>query len=267
MRRVIRAFGSCWFAVAAFTATGNPLRAQIAASATRPPSQAQSLSFAVASIRPSRDGEAHNEELLPDGFLLTAGSVRTLLGLFLDPARILYGSRLRNAPDWVLNDRFDVIAKVSPEDAADWQRETESGFESPAFKLALQKLLVERFKLQAQTVPIEVDGYALVMQRSGPKSKLVPETKLAGPDPEKQGSEDRPSITLPEMGVAMFHNEPLSELAAFISNLSPSLVEDRTGLAGSYDFAISDTLPLHPTPEEHDDLMRPDARWDLEPLG
>lgn len=271
MRHAVRPLSSCWYAVAAFTAlcglTGNSAYAQIAAAGTTSAAQTKSLSFEVASIRPSREGEAHNEQLLPDGFLLTNGSVRTLIGLVLDPTRILDGTRLRSAPNWVLTDRFDVIAKVSTEEAADWQRETTSGFESPAFTHALQHLLVERFKLQTHTVPIEVEGYALVLDRSGSKTKLVPADKMLAHDSAKSARENGPSMTVPEQGVVKFHNQPLSELAFFISNLSPYIVEDRTGLTGRYDFSISDRLPVHPTAEESEDLMLPDERWDLQPLG
>ena len=256
MRRLVSVLAGCSYAIGAFTTlgglTGSPSYAQMAAAGETPPAQAKSWLFEVASIRPSREDEQFDQQLLPDGFLLKNGSTRRLLGLVYDPTRVFDGTRLRNAPDWVRNEGVDVLAKVSTEEAADWQRETTSGYVSPAFKHALQQLLVQRFKLQAHIIPIEVDGYALVLERSGPKTKLVPVNKVR-PSPDTTAG-----IAILPGSVIQFHNQPLSELALFISNLSTSIVEDRTGVTERYDFSISDRLPVHPTAQESENLMLPD---------
>ncbi len=59
----------------------------------------------------------------------------------------------------------------------------------------------------------------------------------------------------------------MSELASYLGNLSDFRIEDRTGLAGTYDFSLSDRLPVHPTDEEREDFRLPTERWDLERLG
>lgn len=78
----------------------------------------------------------------------------------------------------MLNDRFDVNARVSTEKAGEWQRDTTSGYESAVFKHALEQLLADRFKLKAHTIPIEMDGYALEVERSGPTTKLISADKV-----------------------------------------------------------------------------------------
>ena len=266
MRHVVRALGSSWYAVAAFTAlcalTGNPFHTQIAAAGTTPPAPAKSILFEVASIKPGREDEPLVQQVLPDGFLLTGSSVTRLICLAYDRTLLFNNrNRLRNIPDWVRNDTVDVLAKVSTEEAADWQRETTSSLDSPTFKHALQQLLVERYKLQVHTIPIEADGYALVLKRFVPNAKLVQADKV------RTSPDNSPGMAILPGGVIRFHNQPLSGLALFISSLSPSIVEDGTGLSDSYDFSISDRLPVHPTAEESEDLMLPDERWDLEPLG
>ena len=264
MRSFVRVFITYLYAIATLTTFGglteNISYGQTAAGAI-PSAREKSLLFEVASIKPSFENEPFKQQVTPDGFLLRNGSVSRLLGLIYDPARLLRGTRLRNAPDWVRNDGVDISAKVSPEDAADWQRETTSGFGSPALAHALQQILVERYKLQAHTIPIEVDGYTLVVERSGPKTNLVTADKVR-PSPDTIASE----VVLPG-GIIKFHNQPLSKLALFIGNLSSSIVEDRTGLTDRYDFSISDRLPTHPTAQESEDLTRPEDRWDLKPLG
>ena len=174
---------------------------------------------------------------------------------------------MANAPDWVSKDKVDVIAKVSAEDAPEWERERTTTWDGPPFKHALQELLADRYKLQAHTIPVEVDGYALVVKKSVRGTKLVPADKVQPQDPGKPAPENSPSMVILPDGVIQFHNESLAELALWLSPLSDSLIEDRTGLTGRYDFSVRDLQPVHPAEEDREYYRQPTERWDLEPLG
>jgi uncharacterized protein (TIGR03435 family) len=250
----------CWLA-------GSACQAQVSLPSATASAQERPVVFETASIRPSRDGEPFDQQLLADGFLLRDGSVRRLLCLAYFSVNFTDGSRLRSVPDWVRNDLFDVLAKVSTEDAATWQRETASGWDSPALKNALQALLAERYKLKAHIVNVEEDGFALVVNNSGRATSLVSSRRVQ-PQPSAKPYPDDGStfVTLPDFSL-QFRNQPLSKLALAITSLSGFLVEDRTGLAGSYDFLVGDKLPVPATEQEREDYRLPTERWDLEPLG
>lgn len=272
MSRFIRTLSKCSCVIAAFTMpcglAGSSSPAQIAAAHAAAPAPAKPILFEIASIKPSRENDQGVQQFLPDGFLIRGRSVRYLICLAYYPLDFYVVQLIRNAPDWVVHDQFDVLAKVSTEDAPEWQRETTSSWDSPAFKHALQALLAERFKLQAHSIPIEEDGFALVVKHSARKTKLIPAAKGLTQDSAHSSSDNTPSITMPELDVIQFRNEPLSKLADSITSLSNGLiVEDRTGLTGRYNFSVSDRLPIRTTAEEQEDYRLPSQRWDVEPLG
>lgn len=252
---------------------GKPARAQTAVDCTALRSQGKLISFEVASMRPSRIDESFDLKVLPDGFLFRGGGLGFLIRLAYDPEWRGGQKHLINAPDWMSHKYFTLLAKVSPEDAAEWQRETSAhrdrDLDSPMLACALQQLLVERCKLKLHTVPIEADGFALIVAPAGIKKGLQPTEKerpgdAMGPPPESSEG----VVFLSEKVAALrFQREPVSDLARYLSQLSTFKVEDKTGLDGDYNFTVRDNMPIHPTAEESEDYHLPTQRWDLEPLG
>ena len=273
MQRFIRDASKFLFTVAALaTLCGlawSSSHAQVAATRTTTPARTKPILFETASIRPSREDEAFDQRVLPDGFLLRNSAIARLIWFAYCPSGLhgVRGTYVANAPDWVSKDKVDVIAKVSAEDAPEWERERTTTWDGPPFKHALQELLADRYKLQAHTIPVEVDGYALVVKKSVRGTKLVPADKVQPQDPGKPAPENSPSMVILPDGVIQFHNESLAELALWLSPLSDSLIEDRTGLTGRYDFSVRDLQPVHPAEEDREYYRQPTARWDLEPLG
>jgi uncharacterized protein (TIGR03435 family) len=172
------------------------------------------LRFEVASVRPAKPGQGpHGTPLVISHGRVTLddASLRQIIGHAYGVQRV----RVLNCPSWSDSEGFDVIAKAENSDATQDQ-----------IRQMLQTLLVERFKLAAHREKREMQMYALVVAKNGPK--------LRGAAPgEKGGLDDRP-------GRLVFQKTPISSLAALLANILNTPVEDMTGLKGLYDF----TLPV-----------------------
>jgi uncharacterized protein (TIGR03435 family) len=93
----------------------------------------------------------------------------------------------------------------------------------PALQPRMQRLLEQRFHLAVHKEEKEFDGYALTVAKSGPK--LRPTT----------GSSETGSIYPGGLRLA---NMPLAGFASMIRSTVGSPVEDRSGIAGNYDFEM-----------------------------
>jgi uncharacterized protein (TIGR03435 family) len=117
-------------------------------------------------------------------------------------------------PDWVNSAPFDIQAEAEDPSIA-----TQAQLLS-----MLQRLIADRFKLRLHTEPREVQGFALVVAKNGPK--LKPATG------DYSGSRgDLLSISAT--------NAPVAELANMISRRVGGPVIDHTGLTGGYEFSLS----------------------------
>jgi uncharacterized protein (TIGR03435 family) len=121
-------------------------------------------------------------------------------------------------------------------------------------RLMLQRLLADRFKLVAHRITKELQGYALVVAKNGPKIKTATALKEAPPMPEyiKGGTsalfegqilvskEGRGTAAITGRGVSM------SLLADTLSETLGTFVLDRTGMTGNYYFGfkfLKDSAP------------------------
>lgn len=126
---------------------------------------------------------------------------------------------IANESSWMNSELFDVDAvAASPETTT----------RKDLFAM-LQVLLADRFKLQLHRDHKEVQGYALVVAKNGPKLKAN-----AGGD--EHGSL-LPSISAPFEWEGK--NIPLSGLASSLSGLLEAPIVDKTGLAGRYNFTLT----------------------------
>lgn len=147
---------------------------------------------------------------------LDAGMI-SLLG---DPLTVVlaeaYGVKMDQitGPSWLEGDCFSIVAKM-PEGATKEQR--------PAM---LRALLIERFKLVAHKDTRSSSGYALLVDKNGPKLKAT------APDS-------------PSAGRVAFSSSSIKgsmSIASLVRSLSHELklpVEDLTGLKGRYDIDVS----------------------------
>lgn len=124
-------------------------------------------------------------------------------------------------PSWLDADCFDIIAKI-PEGAIADQR--------PAM---LQALLAERFKLTAHKEVRPSPGYALVVDKDGPKFKE------SDPNSNFMGRLPAGVIRLRRGGGGVKASMTMELLARYLSNSTHHPVEDLTGLKGKYDIDLS----------------------------
>jgi uncharacterized protein (TIGR03435 family) len=183
------------------------------ANAQNAPAQPQ---FEVASVKRA-DQCRFNTSIDP-------GSV-ALLGVPLKPV-LMEAFKVRTdqieGPSWLETECFDISAKL-PEGATRDQL--------PAM---LQALLAERFKLVAHKEDRPRSGYALVVDKGGPKCKEDdPNTNFMGP-----GHAGQMFIGRAGHG-ALKGVMTMATLAANLSRQGYGPVEDLTGLTGKYDIELT----------------------------
>jgi uncharacterized protein (TIGR03435 family) len=151
-----------------------------------------------------------------------------------------------SAPDWLDDVHFEIVAKVP------------RGATKEQFRLMLQTLLAERFKLTLHREKKDMPGYQLLVAKNGPKLKESmedPESNAdaAGPPPLPAGppkmDKDGYPILPHRQGTMMFmgigrarmqaEKETLEHFATQLSGLVGKPVTDATGLKGKYDFTLT----------------------------
>ena len=203
------------------------MRAEIAiglavlASATLACSTASAQSFAVASIKPSReevkfehDGKT---ETSPGNLRMQDVTVSTCI-------KWAYGvqdSQI-SGPEWLQSQHYDIVAKADAPVAED------------QMKLMLRTLLADRFKLSFHLQSKEVRSYALTVAKGGHKL-------------HESASDAKPSRQNSAMGT-IAKATTMKEFADFIAGPLQTPVVDMTGLSGRYDFVL-DFTPYLPDGE------------------
>ena len=168
-----------------------------------------------------------------------------LVGMSADPSIVRYGNlTLRDAirgaykvrdfqivgPDWMSTARFNVDAKLPPGSSTDQIPEM------------FQALLEERFGLTWRREPKEMEVYALLVGKDGPKLK-TPETKT-GNQPMAMGTDGKPRPLVGFGGSASAvtvtaPNASLLTLVGVTSRFTKRPIVDETGIEGQYDFTLT----------------------------
>jgi uncharacterized protein (TIGR03435 family) len=193
---------------------------------------AASAQFEVISIKRNTSLGGGGIRSLPDGTLImTNQPIRSIiLGASPVPVREVVG-----LPDWVNTERYDVTAK--PPAGATREQRSEM----------MRNLFAERMMLAAHVETRERDTFALVVARSdgrlGPQ--LTPSTLDCGPRPP--GTPPPPPPSLPSateaqsrcgglfgQGSIVSGGITIDQLLPSLSSLAGRLVNNRTGLQGSY---------------------------------
>jgi len=200
---------------------------------------AQKLAFEAASIKPAKansdrsSGNCHGSDskfppsdlmamqIPPLGRCVFSGATLHVL------VRTAYGAEFQggidnlifNEPSWMKSELFDV-------DAVAASPETTTRMDLFAM---LRELLADRFKLQLHRDHKEVQGYALVVAKNGPKLK-------ADTNGDEYGS-FLPSTSTPFEWEGK--NTRLSVLAGSLASLLQAPIVDKTGLAGRFNFILT----------------------------
>lgn len=150
-----------------------------------------------------------------------------------------------SGPAWMRTTRLIISAKIP------------TGATEEQFRLMLQDLLIERFKLTFHREKKEMPTYDLVVAKNGPKVKESSEAPPLGdpnaykppPGPSKKDKDGFPIIPpedpRPMMSamegprwVQRFGHRSMEQLAGYVATLVDRPVEDSTGLKGKYDFTL-----------------------------
>ncbi|HVW07939.1 MAG TPA: TIGR03435 family protein [Bryobacteraceae bacterium] len=174
--------------------------------------------FEIISIKPANttDPTAGAVKLDPgERFTARSISAKVLMSIAFD----LRPSEISGGPRWIIDDRFEVIAKGSGDEklTADQIRPMVKG------------LLISRFRLRYHFEKKEVAAYGLVIAKGG--SKLQ---KTSAPDAT-------PSLLISGDGttsVITSIRSPLSRLAQTLQMQLGQRVFDRTGLDGAFDYRL-----------------------------
>jgi uncharacterized protein (TIGR03435 family) len=178
---------------------------------TAAPVLAQLPAFEVASVKllPGRDGLTSFSPFGTGRFTMT----NTPLELLIQVAYSVPSSQI-SAGTWLGSERYDVVAKA------------EDGVKLTPEELSprLRQLLEQRFKLAVHREPKEVQGYALVAAKGGPKLH------------QSSGNEAAGGIIYP--GGIRGPNWSMASFAATLSSAVGRPVIDQTGIEGNYEIEI-----------------------------
>ncbi len=174
--------------------------------------------FEVASVKRTDRCFAGNASIDP-------GSV-TLKGV---PLRVVLMEAFKvkmeqiEGPSWLDTDCFEISAKI-PE-----------GVNRDQLPAMLEALLTERFQLVAHKEDRPRSGYALVVDKGGPKYKED------DPNAHFMGRDARPGLTLyGAFGVGRLKGVmTMATLASNLSSQGYGPVQDETGLTGKYDIDLT----------------------------
>jgi uncharacterized protein (TIGR03435 family) len=209
---------------------------------------AQSYAFEAASVKPSRsDNPSFQGVSRPPGGRFTA--VSAPLRFLILYAYWLQEDQLVGAPDWIANERFDIVAKME----GDPPSIVTTG--PDPIRLATQTLLADRFGLLVHRETRELDIYALTMAsgeglsaRPGcPPGRAVMAARARASAPRTDGPP--PFVCGQNVGPGRirFAGYPISQFANGLSQIVGRAIVDRTGLTGNWAFEL--TYAAEPSPD------------------
>ena len=203
------------------------------------PERVQSAAFDVTSVKPNKSG-AGRVSMLPaanGGWSAT----NVTLGMLIRIAFQLQDNQIAGGPKWLFDDRFDVLGSGNAPGAA------------PSMLFPkLQTLLADRFKLVTHTETRELPMFSLVrigQDKLGPN--LKPSTATDCPVAPPPGAGNPRPIPQPmspaQMQVCGVMLGPgrissghvtIDQIANNLSRIAGSMVVDKTGLQGFYEFTL-----------------------------
>jgi uncharacterized protein (TIGR03435 family) len=157
-----------------------------------------------------------------------------------------------SGPSWLDTERFDITATLPPDSTKE------------QFRLMMQNLLAERFKLTIHRETKELPSYTLVVNKGGPKMQESAPAAAANetdgppplppppPGPPKMGPDGFPILPFPASGrPGMFtmmmpgrarltaQQQTMTDLANRLTAQMNRPVIDATGLTAKYDFTLT----------------------------
>jgi uncharacterized protein (TIGR03435 family) len=220
----------------------------------------KALAFDVVSIRPSGKGGMGGFKILPDGYQAKGMSLaNTILLAYFPAPSFKHSDELKRKPEWVDSELYDIEAKVSPSDLAEWQSLNQNMMQTaPMLQRMLRAMLADRFQLKIHNVPTQVDGYVLRLSKHALK---LEQERTDGPStaPGMQLLDGGKAVSSLKDGLPVweFYGTSMRALVGFLSFSVNGPIVDGTGLQGKYHFILS-TLDSGPSASEPADGMASD---------
>jgi uncharacterized protein (TIGR03435 family) len=171
--------------------------------------------FDAVSIKPSPpDARGGGYNLSPGHLNAKNQSLRDLVEFGWD----LHDYQVSGGPSWVESERYEVLATFP------------AGTSNADRAKMMQAMLADRFGLVVHQDSKEVSGYVLITAKNGPK--------LHAPGSEEPGMMMGRSRATGQRTLTAT-SQPMANLASILSGIMGRPVEDRTGVEGKFDFAMS----------------------------
>jgi uncharacterized protein (TIGR03435 family) len=235
------------FALAVGIVWEEPARAQVGDS----PGQTSTQTNAAGDASPRFEVASVKRNTAGDPFIRIGGgapgryeATNVPLRLLIRNAYRLQDFQIVGAPNWIADERYDIIAKA------------DSSAKPDQMQAMIRALLAERFGLVAHTEQREMPIYALVVARSdgrlGPKLKpstadcaAIFAARRGGPPPgppaPPQPGEQMQCGTMIGPGNFNAGYTTMQQFASSLSTFVGRTVIDKTGLTGQYDFMLTYT--------------------------
>ena len=203
--------------------------------------QSPAPTFEAASVKPNKSGDGNNFISRQPGGRF--GATNMPLRALITFAYQLQPLQLVGGPNWIANDRFDIVAKMEGDPPP-----VLPGSGPDAMMLALRTLLADRFNLIVHRETRELDVYALVMAKPGSKPGPVlkpstldcsPQARRGGPPPAPPGPTDTFCGLRISPGRVQLGGFPLSPFANALQGLAGRIVIDRSGLTGTWEGTLT----------------------------
>ena len=191
--------------------------------------------FEVADIKPTMPGVTQPNARIQNGRVdVQAFPLKQLVQLAWD---INSDDLIAGTPKWMDSARFDIVAKVSTDAAANAQQ-----VDFDTLRLMLRALLVDRFKITTHTEDRPLSAFTLVAAK--PKlTKADPSNRTSckeGPAPAAKDPRDaRPVLSR----LVSCQNITMAQFADRLQSLAPGYihapVENATGIDGAWDLTFN----------------------------
>lgn len=231
MDRVNRNVCPVFLAFALGAASGAHTRAQAPSAQDQllHPQGGATPSFEVASVKPNiNPGNVFSLCLQPAGFKVDGAPLDRLIRFAYD---VKSDQQVLNMPSWANSEHFDIDAKISDTDVAALKKLTpDQSFQQ--YRLMLQSLLADRFRMKVRTETRVLPVYALAVAKHG--LNLTPAAEL----PE---AHRLPQLIFHASGDLKASSVTMQYFAEWLSgkpDTGDRVVIDATGLEGSYDFGL-----------------------------
>lgn len=211
--------------------------AQVAVSPPKP------LAFDVASIKPIEQGGHPSHgwvgvQSRPDGVQAAWQTLRDLLCYAYGYKSLRFEGQISGLPAWAATQRYDIEAKMSPADLAEFQKLSKDEQEQQR-QAMMQSLLAERFHMTLHRGSKEIPVYELVIAKGGIKMQDA----ATDPNPPlKKGEDGKPSPGVRWLEkTSVWQAQSVKSLADMLSMPAAFVgrpVVDKTGLSSTYDFAL-----------------------------